>query len=97
MSNDADHASSLSPRELDEILSGAWETAARLNPMCLTKLDPDRAFQHLRGVINDCLAKGMTRNEVSAFLVQELLGSLPAQTASLGSASRGHQDGQVSS
>jgi hypothetical protein len=92
MSNNANHASSLSPREFDEILATAWETAARHNPMYLTKLHPDQAFEHLRTVINNCLAKGMTRSEVNALLVQELLGASPAETPSHGSASRGQQE-----
>jgi hypothetical protein len=97
MSNDAEHATSLSPRELDELLSTAWETAARLNPMCLMKLHPDLAFQNLRGMINDCLARGMSSKEMTAHIVQELLGSSSAPTTSLSSGSRGQQDKQVSS
>lgn len=96
MSHDAEHSTCLSSKELDAILSSAWETAARRNPMLLMKLNPDFAFQHLRGVIKDCLTKGMPPNEISAYVVQELLAS-SAATGSGGSGSDGQYDEQVSS
>jgi hypothetical protein len=81
---------------LDEIVSGAWQTAARLNPMSLVKLNPDLALQHLRCLINDCLTKGMTPKEISDYVVQELLGSY-ASTPSCTSALDGRHGKQVSS
>jgi hypothetical protein len=96
MSKDAEDMASLSPRELDAILANVWGTAARVNPMFLVRLNPDLAFQHLRGLINDCLAQGMMPNEISAYVVQELLGS-SAGTLSCSSASGAPHNEQASS
>jgi hypothetical protein len=67
--------------EIDQIFKAVWETAARRNPMVLVKMiDPDAAFQQLRGMIRDCLAKGLSATETHDHAVQELLQSATLNT-----------------
>jgi hypothetical protein len=62
--------------ELDQILKAVWETAARRDPMVLLKMiDPNTAIEHLRRMIRDCLAKGLSATETCDHAVKELLQS----------------------
>jgi hypothetical protein len=62
--------------EVDEIIAAVWETAARRNPMVLVNMiDPHTAFEHLRRMIRDCLAKGLSTLETRDHAVKELLQS----------------------
>ena len=63
-------------QEIDQILKAVWETAARHNPMVLVKIDdPNTALEHLRRMISDCLAQGLSATETCAHAVKELLNS----------------------
>jgi hypothetical protein len=63
-------------QEVDQILKAVWETAARRNPMVLVKMvDSNTAIEHLRRMINDCLAKGLSATETCDHAVKELLNS----------------------
>jgi hypothetical protein len=63
-------------QEVDRILKAAWGTAARRNPMALVKLDDaNTALEHLRRMISDCLAKGLSATETCEHAVKELLDS----------------------
>jgi hypothetical protein len=78
MSTDNDNASDV-PRpietaEVEQIFTSMWETTARINPMLLTRLSP-HAFERLRQMIRDCLAKGMTATATREHIVKELLRS----------------------
>ena len=62
--------------EIDQILKAVWETAARRNPMVLVKMDdPNMPIEHLRRMIRDCLAKGLSATETCDHAVKELLNS----------------------
>jgi hypothetical protein len=62
--------------EVDEIIAAVWETAARRNPMVLVNMiDPHTALEHLRRMIRDCLAKGLSALETRDHAVKELLQS----------------------
>ena len=62
--------------EVDQILKAVWETAARRNPMVLVKMaDPNMPIEHLRRLIRDCLAKGLSATETCDHAVKELLNS----------------------
>jgi hypothetical protein len=64
-------------QEVDEVLKTVWETAVRHNPMLLVNIsDPHTAFEHLRRMIRDCLAKGLSAIETSEHAVKELLQSV---------------------
>ena len=63
-------------QEVDQILKAVWERAARRNPMVLIKMvDPNTAIEHLRRMIGDCLAKGLSATETCDHAVKELLNS----------------------
>jgi dihydroorotate dehydrogenase len=63
-------------QEVDQILKIVWETAARRNPMVLVKMaDPNMPIEHLRRMIRDCLAKGLSATETCDHAVKELLNS----------------------
>src|SRR5918994_6739783 len=84
-------------QEVDEVLKAAWETAVRRNPMVLAKMNnPNTAIEHLRRMIRDCLAKGLSAADTRDHAVQELLNSAirntqPHETCP-GSASQGEQE-----
>jgi hypothetical protein len=59
--------------EIDRILNEGWQAAARANCMLLINLNPDRAFDHLREMIEDCLAKGLSAADTQEHVVKELL------------------------
>jgi hypothetical protein len=63
-------------QEVDQILKAVWETAARRNPMVLANMvDPNMPIEHLRRMIRDCLAKGLSATETCDHAVKELLNS----------------------
>jgi len=63
-------------QEVDQILKAVWETAARRDPMVLVKMaDPNTAVEHLRRMVADCLAKGLSATETCDHAVKELLNS----------------------
>jgi hypothetical protein len=63
-------------QEVDQILKAMWETAVRRNPMVLVKMvNPNTAIEHLRSMIRDCLAKGLSPTETCDHAVKELLNS----------------------
>ena len=64
-----------SETEISSILELAWQSAARLNPMVLTKLRPDFEFESLRNMIRDCLEKGLNAKETCDRAIKELLRS----------------------
>jgi hypothetical protein len=67
--------------EVDQVLKAVWETAARRNPMVLVKMiDPQTAVKHLRRMIRDCLAKGLSAAETCDHAVNELLTSATRNT-----------------
>ena len=67
--------------EVDQLLKAVWETAARRNPMVLAQMrDPDTAVEHLRKMIRDCLAKGLSALETKEHAVKELLQSAVRNT-----------------
>jgi hypothetical protein len=62
--------------EVDQILKAVWETAARRNPMVLIKMpNPNMPIEHLRRMIRDCLAKGLSATETCDHAIKELLNS----------------------
>ena len=82
-------------QEVDQVLKAVWETAVRRNPMVLVKM-VDPAIEHLRQMIGDCLAKGLSAADTCDHAVQELLNSAirntqPHETCH-GSASRNGQE-----
>lgn len=67
--------------EVDQVLKAAWETAVRRNPMALVNInDPNTAIEHLRRMIRDCLAKGLTEIETRDHAVKELFNSTIGHT-----------------
>jgi len=63
-------------QEVDQVLKAAWETAVRRNPMALVNMiNPNTAIEHLRRMIRDCLAKGLSPANTCDHAVQELLNS----------------------
>jgi hypothetical protein len=67
--------------EVDQVLKSVWETAVRRNPMVLVKMvNPDTAIEHLRRMIHDCLAKGLSTADTRDHAVQELLHSATRNT-----------------
>jgi len=63
-------------QEVDQVLKAVWETAVRRNPMVLVKMiKTNTAIEHLRRMIRDCLAKGLSAAETRDHAVQELLNS----------------------
>jgi hypothetical protein len=63
-------------QEVDQILKAVWEMAVRRNPMVLVKMiNPKTAFEHLRRMIRDCLARGLSTTETCDHAVEELLNS----------------------
>jgi hypothetical protein len=63
-------------QEVEQVLKAMWETAARRDPMVLVKMnDPNMAIEHLRRMIRDCLAKGLSATETCDHAVKELLNS----------------------
>jgi hypothetical protein len=65
---------------LDQILTSVWETAARTNPMLLSKLRPDYEFSKLREMIRDCLEKGLSETETREHALKELFRSVGLST-----------------
>jgi hypothetical protein len=61
--------------KIDNLLELVWQTAARLNPMMLTKLRADFDFDRLRDMIRDCLEKGLSETATCEHTVRELLRS----------------------
>ena len=62
--------------EVEQVLKAVWETAARRNPMVLVKMvNPNTTIEHLRRMIRDCLAKGLSATETCDHAVKELLNS----------------------
>lgn len=67
--------------EVDQVLKAAWETAVRRNPMALVNIiNPNTAIEHLRRMIRDCLARGLTEIETRDHAVKELFNSAIGQT-----------------
>jgi hypothetical protein len=67
--------------EVDQVLEAVWQTAVRRNPMVLVKmLNPNTAIEHLRQMIRDCLAKGLSAADTRDHAVQELLRSAVRNT-----------------
>jgi hypothetical protein len=65
--------------EIDRIFNLVWETAVHRNPMVLVKmLNPDSAFKQLRGMIQDCLANGLSATGAHEQVLNELLQSSAA-------------------
>jgi hypothetical protein len=63
-------------QEIDQVLKTVWETAVRRNPMVLVKMiNPNTAIEHLRRMIRDCLAKGLSAADTCDHAVRELLNS----------------------
>ena len=63
-------------QEVDQVLKSVWETAVRRNPMALVNLvNPNTAIEHLRRMIRDCLAKGLSTTITCDHAVEELLNS----------------------
>jgi hypothetical protein len=61
--------------DISNILELAWQGAARINPMVLTKLRPDFDFDSLRQMIKDCLIRGLSAQETCDRAIRELLRS----------------------
>lgn len=66
-------------QEVESIVRAAWQTAARINPMCLVRLRQDYDFDRLRQMIRDCLDKGLSPTEIEEEAVKELLRSAGAK------------------
>ena len=67
--------------EVEQVLKAVWETAARRNPMVLVKIvDPSAAVEHLRQMIGDCLARGLSTTETCDHAAKELLNSATRNT-----------------
>ena len=83
-------------QEVDQVLKAVWETAVRRNPMVLAKIiNPNTAIEHLRRMIRDCLAKGLSAADTRDHAVQELLHSAIRNTQPHDTCHRsGTQDGQ---
>jgi hypothetical protein len=63
-------------QEVDQVLKSVWDAAVRRNPMVLVKMiNPNTAIDHLRRMIRDCLAKGLSVAKTRDHAVQELLNS----------------------
>jgi hypothetical protein len=63
-------------QEVDQVLKAVWETAVRRNPMVLVKMvNPNTAIEHLRRMIHDCLAKGLSAADTLNHAAQELLNA----------------------
>src|SRR5215213_2911328 len=74
--NTPDRHRQVQEQEADQILKAVWEPAARRNPMVLVKMnDPNTSMDHLRRMISDCLAKGLSATETCDHAVKELLNS----------------------
>jgi hypothetical protein len=68
-------------QEVDQILKAMWQTAARRNPMVLAHMnDPSMAIEHLRRMIRDCLAKGLSPTDTCDHAVKELVNSAVRNT-----------------
>jgi hypothetical protein len=68
-------------QEVDKVLKAVWETAVRRNPMVLTQMsDLHTSVEHLRNMIRDCLAKGLSALETNEHAVKELLRSATQNT-----------------
>ena len=68
-------------QEVDRVLKVVWETAVRRNPMVLTQMsDLHTAVEHLRNMIRDCLAKGLSALETNQHAVKELLHAATQNT-----------------
>jgi hypothetical protein len=66
----------VSDHEVEQVLKAVWETAVRRNPMVLVKMiNPNAAIEHLRRMIRDCLAKGLSAADTRDHAGQELLNS----------------------
>ena len=63
----------VSEHQVDAILDQVWKAAAREQPMLLATLRSDYAFNHLRAMIADCLAKGLAVEKAIEHTVTELL------------------------
>lgn len=63
----------VSEHQVDAILDQVWKAAAREQPMLLANLRTDYAFNHLRAMITDCLAKGLAVEKAIEHTVSELL------------------------
>lgn len=61
--------------EINNILELAWQSAARINPMVLSKLRSDFDFESLRHMIRDCLERGLSAQETCDRTIKELLRS----------------------
>src|SRR5215207_7166510 len=76
MNTNTTNTRELQEQEVDQVLKAVWETAVRRNPMVLVKMiNPNTAIEHLRRMIRDCLAKGLSATETCDHAVKELLQS----------------------
>lgn len=84
-------------QEVDQVLKSVWDTAVGRNPMVLVKMiNPNTTIEHLRRMIRDCLAKGLSVADTRDHAVKELLNSAirntqPHETCH-GSASQDEQE-----
>jgi hypothetical protein len=65
---------------IEEILDTVWATAAQRNPMLLASLRQDYSFRHLRSMISDCIARGLSVGATIDHAVNELLRTAAART-----------------
>ena len=65
---------------IEEILDTVWATAVQRNPMLLASLRQDYSFRHLRSMIGDCIARGLSIGATIDHAVSELLRTAAART-----------------